>query len=561
MTTDPRLGELDSSALGLLVAGRVEAAVPSPADFADADFSGHAWAAVVVASALATTHRVSEAESLLADAHEEFSAGEDRRGLGWVAQVRATIALGRGQLDRLAEHLADVAELLAGDESFPSVSVARLGLVAFHAGDVRQAVLLAEKALALARTAGHRRDEGVALAYLAFFEFWRGRFARVEHLLDAAEDTYADTPELDGPFELPVATGLRGALHAVRGQIDAAEEQYARALRVAAKQGMDWYEAIVLAQRAYFLGAANPRRSRTDARRSYDRLVEMGDEWWQVWALRAQGTVETALGNHAAAEALLRRALDQSAGPQERALTLIALGHDRLELGDSEGALDLLTEGIDCARQADVGFIVAWAAALLARAQPAHADDWFRLISEQDDGDVAYDLLLATDLRIVLLGDTGVWRGAARVPFATRHAETALFCLALDEHHTLHEEILVERLWPDAPADRVAGRLGTLVWQIRRGLGPDSWRLRRQHDLVRLDCRGLDVDVVALRTTATRLLTAAEVNVPVARETVAALSRPLLPGLQYEGWVQEPARQLAAIASRLEALIADHRSS
>ena len=561
MTSDPRLADLDRNAPRLLAAGRVEAAVPSPADFAGADFSGYAWAAVVVASALATTRRVPEAESLLADAHEQFSAGGDRRGLGWVAQVRATIALGRGQLDRLAEHLADVAELLAGDEHFPSVSVARLGLVSFHAGDVRQAILLAEKALALARTAGNRRDEGVALAYLAFFEFWRGRFSRVEHLLDAADDTYADATELDGAFELPVATGLRGSLHAVRGQIEAADQQYERALRGAAQQGVEWYEAIVLAQRAYFLGSANPRRSRTDARRSYDRLVEMGDEWWQVWALRAQGVVETALGNHAAAEALLHLALDRSAGPQERALTLIALGHGRLALGDTESAVELLTDSLEWARQADVGFIVAWAAALLAQAQPAHADDWFRMISEQDDGDVAYDQLLATDLRIVLLGDAGVWRGAARVSFATRHAETALYCLALDEHHTIHEEMLVERLWPDAPADRVPGRLGTLVWQIRRGLGPDSWRIRRQHELVRLDCRGLGVDVVTLRATATRLLTAAEVNVPVARETVAALSRPLLPGLQYEGWVQEPARQLAAIASRLEALLGDERSA
>ena len=560
MNTDTRLADLDRNALDLLAAGRVEAAVPSPADFAGADFAGRPWAEVAVASALANTDRVPEAEALLADAHAQFSARADRRGLGWVAQVRATTALRLGQLDRLAEQLAVVTELLAGDEQFPSDSVARRALLSFYAGDVPQAVLLAENALSLARASGNRRDEGVALAYLAYFEFWRGRFARVEHLLDAAEDTYADTGERDAAFELPVALALRGALHAVRGQLAAADEQYGTALRIAKERGVEWYEAIVLGQRAHFLGAANPRRSRTDARRSYDRLVEMGDEWWQVWALRAQGIVETALGNHTAAEALLRRALDRSTGAHERALTLIALGHDRLESGDTDAAVELLTDSIERARQADVGFIVAWAAALLARAQPLHADAWFRLISEQDDGDAAYEQLLATDLRIVLLGDAGVWRGPNRVSFATRHAETALYCLALDERHTVHEEMLVERLWPDAPADRVPGRLGTLVWQIRRGLGPDSWRLRRQHDLVRLDCRGLDVDVVTMRTTATKLLTATEVNVPVAREAVDALSRPLLPGLQYEGWVQEPARQLVAIASRLEALLADHRS-
>ena len=547
------LGNLDRAAVALLSGKRIDSVEPPPVALAGADFSGHAWAELVVAAALAQEHRDDEAETLLGDAERQFEAGGQRRGLGWLAYVQATIALGRGRLDRVAAHLGEVNELLAGDADFPADSLAHLGLVAFYGGDPRQAILLAESALTLARSTGNRRHEGVALVYLGYFEFWRGRFTRVERLVDAAEDVYAGMEDPNDAFELPLVLALRAALHAVRGLVDAAEEQYAAALEAADELNIEWYEAIVLALRAQFLASAQPHRSRDDAARSLELLVEMGDEWWQVWAQRALGVAHTALGDHAAAERALTEALARSPGPQERALTLIALGTAQLETGDPRRAAATLKRSIESAQEVDVGYLVAWAASLLARAEPDRAGDWRRLVHEHDDGDRAYEQLLATDLRITLLDDAGVWRGPTRVRFATRHAETALYCLALADDHTIHDEVLAERLWPDAPADRISGRLATVAWQIRRGLGPDRWRVQRHHELVRLDGRGLDIDVTTLRRAAAELLTAPAVNMPAARRTVAALLRPLLPDLRSEEWVQHGADQLAEITAQIAA--------
>ena len=547
------LDHLDRAAVGLLSGGRVDSVEPAPVELARADFSGHPWAELVVAAALAQQHRDDEAEALLGDAERQFGAAEERRGRGWLAHVRATIALGRGRLDRLAEHLGELKELLAGDPDFPADSLAHLGLVAFYGGDPREAILLAESALTLARSTGKRRHEGVALVYLGYFEFWRGRFTRVERLFDAAEDVYAGMADPNDAFELPLVLAGRAALHAVRGRVEAAEHQYAAALRAAGELNIEWYEAIVLAQRAQFLASAQPRRSRDDAAGSLELLVAMGDEWWQVWAQRALGVAHTALGEHAAAEGALTEALDRSPGPQERALTLIALGSAQLAAGDPTRAAATLKQSIESAQQVDVGFLVAWAASLLARADAERADDWLGLVHEHDDGDPAYAQLLATDLRITLLGDPGVWRGPTRVRFATRHAETALYCLTLADDHSIHDEVLAERLWPGAPANRIGGRLATLVWQIRRALGPDSWRVQRHRELLRLDCRGLDVDVLALRCAAADLLNAPAVNMPAAQRTVTALTRPLLPDLRSEEWVQQVASQLTDIAALIAA--------
>lgn len=60
------------------------------------------------------------------------------------------------------------------------------------------------------------------------------------------------------------------------------------------------------------------------------------------------------------------------------------------------------------------------------------------------------------------------------------------------------------------------------------------------------------IDLTTLRGAAAEVLTAATVNVPVARRTVAALSRPLLPDLRSEEWVQQTASQLTEIAARIE---------
>lgn len=164
-------------------------------------------------------------------------------------------------------------------------------------------------------------------------------------------------------------------------------------------------------------------------------------------------------------------------------------------------------------------------------------------------------LTVAGTLRICLLGDAGIWLGEDRLVFLTHRAELAVFCLALTGRAGLHREVLVERLWPGAPADRGRQRLRTLLWQARMALGSEAWRLARRQQTVRLDITGAVVDLVAARRRAVELL--GEHRSATHRgieEIVAELSQPLLLSWQYQAWVEVEAETDLALVARLRRL-------
>ncbi|MHB1487561.1 MAG: hypothetical protein ACYCS7_09330 [Acidimicrobiales bacterium] len=546
-----RLARLDAETIGFFTGGRLDRVVAELDVLLQCNFTGHPWAEMSVGAACAEVHRDDAAELRLTSAESQFVKLADRRGLGWLAYVRATVALGRGRFGQLSELLSQVRVELADDPDFPADCLAHLGLATFYRGEAREAARLAEQALALARSRSNRRQEGVSLVYLAFFELWCGRFRRAERLMDAAEDIYEEMADPRTAFELPMVLALRAALAALRGQPTLADEHFAAALRAALELDIEWYQAIIQAQRAYFLAAEQPRRSLVDARQSYERLVAMGDEWWQTWALRAQGVADCEVGNLSAAEETLIRALERSPGRQESALTLIALGDTRLRAGDGSTAAEYLRAAFGLAQQAEADYLVAWTAALLARIELDRASVWIGVVREHDDGDPAYERLLRTDLRITVLGEAGVWRGTQRVGFPTRHAELAVYALAIAEPHSLHEEVLGDRLWPEAPTDKLVRRLGTLVWQMRRSLGPDGWRLGRRGGLISLDLRGVRVDVVEATKQAALILSQQVVDPETVAPVSSALGQVLLPAWRYEAWVQDEASRLDAIRYRV----------
>ncbi len=93
---------------------------------------------------------------------------------------------------------------------------------------------------------------------------------------------------------------------------------------------------------------------------------------------------------------------------------------------------------------------------------------------------------LAEPLEVVLHG--------APVQFATRHAECAVYLLALKGDEGMMAFDLGMSIWPGAPPHKRGPRIRTLLWQVRIALGEDSWRVQRRGPVVVLDM--IDADLV-----------------------------------------------------------------
>jgi DNA-binding SARP family transcriptional activator len=118
-------------------------------------------------------------------------------------------------------------------------------------------------------------------------------------------------------------------------------------------------------------------------------------------------------------------------------------------------------------------------------------------------------------------------------------------------------EELADRMWPDVTPDRahVLGRIRTLLWDIRKGLGADAWRIKRSGPHLSFDGAGVAFDLYEVRTRARRALGgAAPCDVAAAGQLVDLLRSPILTRWAYDDWVltEDSASQL--LADRLEAL-------
>lgn len=416
---------------------------------------------------------------------------------------------------------------------------------------------MAEEAVALARMRGEPRAEGVALISLGFFQLWVGEFATALLALDQAEDAFAEVTDPCGRQELPLCCGARGVLWALRGDDSRAEAEFAQALSAARLIGDGCYEAIVRALRAEFTAHLNPRRARHDANWALSELRRRRGSRWQSWAVQAAGVAAREAGMAAAAEVSLRAALISAQTPTERARSQLLLAETLLRHGDAEGT------AASAFRQAAAVFETAGCRYWAIRSYQglanidASAQAPLALSRQGDLSDLAYRRLLAggEQLSLTAFGVGAVYRSGRPVVFHSHNAERALFMLALPGAHGIHTEQLAEQLWPEAAADRtrILGRLRTLLWDMRKGLGPHAWRLQRQGPHLSFDTTSVPVDLIELRSRARATLAGAD-------QTAAAvladlLRRPLLTRWAYEDWVLSEDAQNQALADKLQRLI------
>lgn len=551
------LQALDRIAPSLLAGGRPDFKLASYLDsLLSLNLRGYPWTRLLLGVALGDIDWNSDqARALVESADRSFLRSGDVKGQGIAALARGNAALGVGNLREAVRWWGQARELLRGEAPLEEMNLAHLSLGAYEAGSLSTALGLAEEALALARLRGHRRAEGLALAYLGFFSLNNGDFPRSETALLTGVDIFEEIPAIEDRFEQPLCHMALGALYALRGQDEWATGHFERAVALAESAKIPWYVALARAVRAEMLAHVNPRGALADARKSREVLVSMGEAWFVTWALRAAGVAARECGDLIASEKTLSAALDSRLNPIERGRTLLALGETLLLTPDPQRALPPLREARNLFSSLGMRYWLVRTLLRIAEADHARARVWRSRAKDLADNEIAYRRLFVRDLRVDVLGACGVFVGGQRISFQTARAELLVYALALAGERGLHSEELAERLWPGGPPERMGSRLRTTLWEARKSLGPESWRLQRTGESLSLDLEGASFDLTLARDSARQLL-ADEVSVDRLRfdEALALLDQELLPRWRYEYWVVEEEERRQSLLVRLRDL-------
>jgi tetratricopeptide (TPR) repeat protein len=554
------ISELDRLAPELISTGRPARLLERAEELVQLDVAGHPWAQLLVACVqwdAAPGHAGAWRQARAACA--SFRQDGERRGEAFASYVLGCWTLTAGRLDE-AGRLFDHAGQRAGrDMPGCEVTLVHCGLGAYAEGRLERAIALSEEAVALARVRGTSRAEASALVNLGFFQLWAGEFAAALGALEQAEDAFGEVADPFNRLEAPLCLAAQGVLWALRGDDGRAEAEFARALSVAGQVGDGWYEAIARTVRAEFTAHVDPRRARLDAAAAIRVLDDRNERWWRAWAAHAAGVAAREAGMAVTAEMVLRETLAEVQTPLERARTQLELGETLRRLGRADDAAALFGQAAATFDMAGARYWAARCFAGLAHTAP-NAAGWMARARRGDISDLAYQRLFRSQdsLLLAAFGAGSVLRSGTSVEFRSHNAERALFSLALAGPGGMGAEELADRLWPDVTPDRahVLGRIRTLLWDIRKGLGADAWRIQRHGPHFSFDATGLAFDLSELRRRARRALGGGK---PLGDAELLALAgrlrRPILTRWAYDEWVlaEDSANQL--LAGRLEALV------
>jgi tetratricopeptide (TPR) repeat protein len=549
--------ELDRIAPGLLLAGRPARLLDCVDELSALPLAGHPWARLLVACVRWDADPGSA--GAIAHAHgalRAFRRGGDDRGVGITCFVLGVWRLSRGDFagaDRWWRQAHDVVD--AGDHDGMQMLLVHGCLGAYGQGRLDVARALAEEASALAQLLGEPRAEATALVNVGFMALWTGDFTHALVALDAAEAAFDEVPDLFDRYESPLCFGARGVLWALRGDDELAERDFTRGVLVAQEIREGWYEAIARILRAEFTAHRDPVRARQDAKHALAELQRRNENWWRFWAMQAAGVAAREAGMIAAAEAALGKVVAEAQTPLERARAQVALGETLLAAGQPDEAVPALRAAVAVLEPGGARYWTARCYLRLGQAEPANASRWLELAARGDISDPAFARLFteAAELTLIAQGPGKVLRSGAVVEFRTHHACQALFVLALAPPEGIHVEQLAEAVWPDTSCDhrRLLGRVRTLMWQVREGLGPHAWRLRRDGPIVSLDLAGAILDLAETRDAARRMCPA-ERGTDRARELADRLRGPLLTRWAYHDWVLAEVERNKLLADQLD---------
>jgi adenylate cyclase len=305
---------------------------------------------------------------------------------------------------RLAQASEDVAREIAGSLYW--------GRALWRQGDCEASRPQLERALALARDAGLRQEEGDSQRNLGIVFARQGEFAQAGDRLEQALDIYRQIGDRPGES---AATNTLGTLSAMQGDFCQAQSYFAQALETYQETGDRWGEGALLGN----LGQVSSEMGRYDQAQDHfaQSLAicrEIDDLQGEGAALNNLGAVCVDLGDYAQALdyfAQAARILGEIGNRQTEGHALAGQGQAHLRLGDYAAAGDFLAQALVVLRQVGDRQGEGWALshqALLAHhlgddeAARDHAQQALQIA--RDLGDRATEAYALTNLGHALLG-------------------------------------------------------------------------------------------------------------------------------------------------------------
>ncbi|MEX2291419.1 MAG: adenylate/guanylate cyclase domain-containing protein [Mycobacteriales bacterium] len=324
------------------------------------------------AQALASLHRLDEAEQQLAPALDAFEQGVRAAALVVLGEVRRK--RGHVMQARQAFVSALAAAASAGIDRLSGEALRQLGLLDYFDGRLRDAEERFRQAHALAVQVDDPRGAGWALQHLAWSATTRGDYALADSTLERATAVFSRLEDSGG---LSWLAGTEGFVRLLQGRLSEARALVRSVLPLGEAIGERWGVAALLtidALAAAELGDVGV--AGVQAERARVTFGELGDAWGESLAATAQGAAARGADDPERAVALLGEAVElsgRSRYPVTGSLALVALGYAHLDQGDLEGAeaaawrAAALLAGLDLDASAPLGAQVLLAQVLRSR--------------------------------------------------------------------------------------------------------------------------------------------------------------------------------------------------
>lgn len=504
-TEDEALDMLDASTTAFVATDLIHRLLVFADMLAEMEYSGHPGAGLIAGVAICATDQA-KGRAILSRSREAFVAQGDDVGQGYGCFLEGLEDLSEGKVEEAASWWRQSRDLLGDDHPVGGFTMAHLALSAYQAGDLRRAIRLAEQALAAAESDRDDRLVVLSSVYVAFFHLWTGELQRADHAIVeglAASDRIAEPLNR---YDTPLLWALRGALRALRGEPEAAADDYDTGIDLAQQLHNEWHEAIIRSSRAQFLARESPARAVRDAQQALEYFEAVGERWWSAWARHGMVATHLELGDLGAADYHCALLLASGLNDLEQGRALLLRGELDWRTGQTEAARRALQYAVAALSAAGAEFWAAQGELVLASVNNRRTSYLLRSADARagrNRGDEGWRRLLRGPgaLEVNVLGRLEVLVDARRVDFRTRAEGETVAMLAEAAPGGRSVELIADRLWPAATTSQAAHRVDNLLSGIRRALLPTT-RIRRVNGIVTLDLDPSECDLLAARRSA-----------------------------------------------------------
>ena len=485
---------LESSATDLIQQEGFDALVPDVDDLSEEDLRGRPRLRLMVALALAShSPHDPRVDRLARMSWRSVQRARDSEGISFAAFVQGRIAECRGDFELASHWFARSRQASGGSAPLSGSGLVEVGIKAWERSDLPAARRLGEEGVRVSRSRDNPDGVLRGKMLLAMLAIHEGNFARAEKVIGESLADLSGTEARTGLLHC-----VLGIIAAKRGHAGSAADAFEHAIQIAERSGDDVTLGVALAKRAELVEGRPADQRLREAWAASARLAG-ASPWWSRMATRVVAVTAAEAGDSETALAAVNSLLDDDVDGMERGRALLVKASIVETFGGGDAA-PLYEMAHALLVDARAPYWAAVAAMALAQLPGQDPQAWRDRAIALSNGDEAFTRLIETghQLRLYAAGTGQVLMDGETVQFLTHHAEMAIYMLALAGDEGMTPTDLAMRLWPEAPEGRHRPRLRTCLWQIRRALGDEHWRLRRDAERVYFHVADTELDRVGI---------------------------------------------------------------